>query len=355
MEKRCYYEVLGVERDADVTIIKKSYRRIALECHPDRCPDDADAEARFKEAAEAYEVLSNREKRAIYDRYGHAGLQGGGFSPGFSSIEDIFSNFGDIFGDIFGMGDFFGRRGGPRRHRMPQGADYRYDMELKLDEVMSGVEKEITIEEDAACGECGGTGAENGTSPEPCETCGGQGQVVQSQGFFTMATVCPDCRGRGSVIRSACPECGGSGKIPRERKLKVKVPAGVDTGMRLRLQGQGERPPEPAVPGDLYVFFRIEPHAEYERKGDHLLGKLHVNFAEAALGGSTTVEAIDGPVDISVPAGSQPGDIIKIPDRGVPNVDDGRRGDLYIQIILDVPEKLPRKAKKLLNELKPYL
>ena len=355
MEKQCYYEVLGVERSADVSTIKKSYRKIALECHPDRCPDDKEAEARFKEAAEAYEVLSNQEKRSIYDRYGHAGLQGGGFSPGFRSMDDIFSNFGDIFGDIFGMGDFFGRHGGRRRQRVRRGSDFRYDMELSLEEVMTGLEKEITVDDNAVCTECGGTGAEKGSSPETCMTCNGQGQVVQSQGFFSMASTCPTCRGSGTVIKNPCSECNGAGVVPEQRKLKVQVPAGVDTGMRLRLQGQGERLPEPGVPGDLYVFFRIEPHPEYERKGDHLLGKLHINFAEAVLGESATLEVIDGPVEITVPAGSQPGDIIRIAQRGVPNVDDGRRGDLFIQLILDVPHKLPRKAKKILKELRPFL
>lgn len=354
MEKRCYYEVLGVSRNADEITIKKAYRQLALKHHPDRNPGDQQCEALFKEAAEAFEVLSSPEKRAIYDRFGHEGLQGRHMQPGFSGLDDIFSHFGDIFGDLFGFGDMFGGRGRERRRR-PRGSDYRYDLALTLEEVLNGVEREITLDEQGVCPACQGTGAKPGTRPEPCPHCDGAGQVVHSRGFFTMASTCAACRGTGQVIKTPCKECRGQGRVPSQRKVTVQVPAGVATGMRLRLSGQGERLPEPADPGDLYIFLHVKPHPRFERHEDDLATTLEVGFVQAALGAEITLEGLDGPVPVLVPEGSQPGDLLRVQGRGVPNVDGERRGDLLVRIQVTVPKKLTKKAREILDELKPYL
>jgi len=353
MGKRCYYEVLGVSREADLVTIKKSYRRVALDCHPDRCPGDKTAEERFKEAAEAFDVLSNQEKRAIYDRYGHEGLQGR-MATGFSGIEDIFSHFGDVFGDIFGMGDFFGRRTASRR-RVERGADYRYDLVIPLEEAVSGIEREIELGEEALCEACKGSGMEPGTSAEQCPDCDGSGQSMERKGFFTLATTCYTCRGQGRIVKTPCKKCRGNGRMPAKRTVKVRIPAGVDTGMRLRLQGQGEKMPPPGEPGDLYVFITVEDHERFERHGDDLYTLVDVSFAQAALGTKRDLGAIDGTIALDIPAGTQPGEMLRVPRCGVPHVDGDGRGDLFARIRVAVPKKLSKEARKLIQELEPLL
>lgn len=348
MAKRDYYEVLGVERSASDSDIKKAYRQLALQLHPDRNPDDPEAEERFKEASEAYQVLSDQDKRQIYDRYGHQGLSGRGFE-GFNDIQDVFTNLSDIFGDFFGG---FGM-GGPRRRRNgpSRGGDVRTVVRLGLREAAFGCTKELELRHPTPCEACRGTGAKNGEL-EQCSTCGGVGQVATSRGVFSFATTCPTCGGRGVIPKEVCEVCGGSGEVAAERKVKLTIPAGVDSGQTLRLAGQGQAGRMGGPPGQLYVTVDIEPDERFQRDGFDLVHELHVSFPQAALGAEVEIPTIDDePEKIRVPAGVQPGDTLVVRGLGVPRLDGRGRGDLVALVQVDVPKELSERARTLLEEL----
>lgn len=345
MTKRDYYEILGISRSASPEEIKKAYRQLALRYHPDRNPGDHEAESRFKEAAEAYEVLRDTEKRRIYDQYGHEGLSRTGFHE-FTSFDDIFSSFSDIFGDMFG---FPGRRGGGRR-RPSKGADLRYDASITLEESASGTEIELEIPKTLPCEDCGGTGAETGTSPEKCTTCGGKGQVYRSQGFFTISTICPTCRGAGQVIKKPCKPCKGSGHIVRKKHLKVKIPAGVDTGATMRVPGEGELGELGGPPGDLYVVIAIRPHETFIRQGDDLYLEVSISFVQAALGTILKVPTLDGETDLEIKAGTQPDEIYSLKNKGIKHLRGGGQGSMHVGIKVEIPKKLTREQEELLRK-----
>ncbi|HET7619020.1 MAG TPA: molecular chaperone DnaJ [Vicinamibacterales bacterium] len=352
MSKRDCYEVLGVARDATDQQIKSAYRKLALKYHPDRNPGDHTAEERFKEAAEAYAILADRDKRSLYDRFGHAGVSGAGAGAGAGFDPTIFADFGDIFaglGDVFGFGDLFGgrrRRGGPQR-----GADLRYDLEITFEEAAEGAETTIQIPREETCETCKGTGAAPGTTPETCSHCRGTGQLRFQQGFLTVARPCPTCRGTGKVISKPCQACRGAGRIGRERKITVKIPAGIATGQRLRLYGEGEHGSAGGPPGDLYVVVHVQEHPIFQREGDDLYCELPVTFPVAALGGSIRVPSLNGQEALDIPAGTQPGARFRLRGKGMPNVSGRGRGDLYVIVRIDVPKKLSRDQKQLLEEL----
>ncbi len=347
MTKRDYYEILGVSHQASDREIKQAYRRLAMELHPDRNPDNSEAEERFKQAAEAYDVLSNPEKREIYDRYGHAGLQG---QTGFTGVEDIFSSFGDIFSEFFG-GDIFGGRRRSRPPRPARGADLRYDLRLTFEESMKGTRKELNLTQLRRCQSCDGVGAAPGTQPEACTTCAGHGQVIQRTGFMTLATPCPACNGRGTYIPHPCETCDGTGRAPFERSVTAAVPAGVDTGMRLRLAGEGEHPENGGEPGDLYVFISIEPDEHLEREGNNLLARVSIPFTKAVLGHTVSLQVVDQEVEVVLPPGTQPGDEIVIPGKGVPRVGSDGAGDLLVDVRVELPRKLSKRERELVREL----
>ena len=352
MSKRDYYEVLGVERTASSTELKKAYKKLALQYHPDRNPDNPEAEEQFKEVSEAYSVLSDDEKRQVYDRYGHAGLQGGG---GFGNVEDIFSHFGDIFGDLFGgmggMGGFGGRR---RRRDMPQrGADLRVRLTLSLEEAAFGTRKEVGVSYPAPCTSCQGTGAEGGEL-DTCSNCNGQGQVAYNRGAFMLSSTCPACRGRGRTPKATCGTCQGSGEEQVDRRVKVTIPAGIDEGQSLRLPNQGQPGLRGGPPGHLFVVVDLEPHSVFQREGYHLGYELGLSFPQAALGGEVEIPTLgedDEPAKLSVPAGTQPGDHLVIEGQGVPRLDGRGRGDLVAIVNVEVPKKLSKKARELLAQL----
>ncbi|ADK83831.1 chaperone protein DnaJ [Desulfarculus baarsii DSM 2075] len=344
--KTCYYETLQVSRDADGEEIKKAYRKMAMQYHPDRNPDDPEAEERFKACAEAYEVLRDPEKRRLYDAYGHDGLkQRTGFN-GFGGVEDIFSAFGDIFDGFFGFGGRPSRRGGPQR-----GHDLRYDLELTLEEAARGKEATFTAGREVRCEQCGGLGQAGGKPPRVCPTCGGHGQVMRSQGFFRIATTCPDCRGAGSKIDDPCPACGGRGRVYHEKQLTVKAPAGIEHGQRLRMRGEGEAGLLGGEPGDLYVQIHIPPHKVFEREGAHLFRELEISMFQAALGGMVLVETlVDGPQELKISPGAQHGDVLRLKGMGMPNLRDQRRGDLMVRLITRTPTHLSKRQRELLEE-----
>lgn len=351
MSKRDYYEVLGVSRSASEGELKKAYRKLAMQYHPDRNQGDPEAETRFKEVSEAYQVLSDDEKKQIYDRYGHAGL-GAGQQPGFGTVDDIFSQFGDIFGDFFGVGGPFGRRrpNGPSR-----GADLEVVVDMSLEEAAFGAQQEVRVEHMGPCDACDGTGAEGGRI-KVCPTCGGTGQVAFSRGAFMASTTCPTCRGRGSVPEAVCRKCEGTGEVPVKRTVKVSIPAGIDSGQRLRVPHQGQAGRRGGPPGHLYVAVRVKRHARFERDGFDLGYPLHLSFPQAALGGEVEVPLLtedgsDEQTRLEVPAGVQPGDHLVIRGEGVPNLNGRGRGDLIAVVHIDVPKKLSSKAKKLLLQL----
>jgi molecular chaperone DnaJ len=342
--KRDYYEVLGVERQASSTEIKSAYRKLALQYHPDRNPGNKEAEDKFKEAAEAYEVLRNGEKRRIYDQFGHQGLEGTGFS-GFSGFEDIFSSFGDIFEDFFGFRS--SRRSGTRVQR---GADLRYDLRLDFMEAAFGTETEIELTKLEACKGCQGTGCAPGTQPEPCSACHGTGQVSRSQGFFTVRTACTRCKGTGQQIPSPCEECGGAGKQKIKKKVSVKIPAGVDRGSRLRLPGEGEPGPYGGPSGDLYVFIDVEEHEFFRRENTDVICRVSISFIQAALGDTITVPTLDGEKSLQIPKGTQFGDVFRFPGEGIPSLRNGKRGNQIIQVIIETPTRLTKKQEALLRD-----
>jgi molecular chaperone DnaJ len=347
MPKRDYYEILGVPRDAGGRQIKQAYRRTAMELHPDRNPGNPEAEDRFKEAAEAFDVLSNPEKREIYDRFGHEGLRG---QTGFTGVEDIFSHFGDLFSDFFG-GDLFG---GHRRSRPPRpvrGADLRYDLTISFEESILGTKRKIELTQLRRCEECDGSGSEPGTTPDMCVTCAGHGQVIQRTGFMTLTTTCPACSGRGSVITSPCSRCDGTGRAPYTRTVTATVPPGVDSGMRLRLAGEGEHPESNGEPGDLYIFIDVEPHATLERDGNDLRISVEVPYTRAILGDRLALELVDEQVELDLPPGTQPGDEIRVAGLGVPYVGRSGRGDLVVDVQVRLPQEPEGEELELLERL----
>jgi molecular chaperone DnaJ len=348
LSKRDYYEILGVARDATDQQIKSAYRKLALKYHPDRNPGDKKAEEAFKEAAEAYAVISDAEKRAAYDRFGHAGVGAGagGFDPStFAGFEDIFGNLGDLFG----FGEMFGgrrRRSGPQR-----GADLRYDLEISFEESFTGTETTLQIPREETCETCTGTGAAAGSSPEVCAHCRGTGQQRFQQGFLTVARPCPTCRGTGKIISKPCQACRGAGRIARDRKITAKIPAGIATGQRLRLYGEGEHGSAGGPPGDLYVVVHVQEHKIFQRDGDDLYCELPVPFPVAALGGDVRVPTMVGDEELRIPAGTQAGARFKLRGKGMPNVSGRGHGDLFAIVRVAVPKKLSKEQKHLLEEL----
>ena len=350
MSKPDYYEVLGVDRSAGPQDIKKAYRRLALECHPDRNPDDPQAEERFKMASEAFQVLNDPQKRQVYDRFGHQGLEGRGYE-GFGDINDIFSHFQDIFGEFFGGGGLGGFGGRRRRRDGPQrGADVRTTMRLTLQEAAFGTEKEISVVHPSPCEACQGTGARDGRR-QTCNACGGRGQVAHARGAFVLTTTCAACGGRGMTAAEPCPTCSGRGESQKERTVRVTVPAGVDEGQTLRLAQQGQAGRMGGPSGHLYVTVEVEPDERFTRDGYDLVHELHVSYPQAALGARVEVPTLEGTEEIKIPAGIQPGDTMVVEEAGIPRLDGRGRGDLVAVIQVDVPKKLSRRAKKLLQEL----
>jgi molecular chaperone DnaJ len=349
VSKRDYYEVLGVARDATDQQIKSAYRKLALKHHPDRNPGDKAAEEKFKEAAEAYAVLADGQKRTAYDRYGHAAVTGAAGAQGFDPT--IFADFGDILGglgDVFGFGDLFGgrRRGGPQR-----GSDLRYDLEITFDEAAKGTETTIQVPRLETCGTCHGTGAASGTSPVTCPHCRGTGQVRRQQGFFTIAHTCGQCRGAGRIVQKPCLTCHGATQVQADRKLTVKIPAGIATGQRLRLHGEGEHGMGGGPPGDLYVVIGVQEHPFFRRDGNDLVFEMPVSYPTLALGGEITVPTLDGTDKLKIPEGTAAGSTFRIRSKGMPDVSGRGRGDLYVNIQVDVPKKLNKDQKALLQQL----
>ena len=350
--ERDYYEILGVTRDATADVLKKAYRKMALQFHPDKNPGNPEAEEKFKEAANAYDILSNPEKRARYDRFGHEAFKGGG--AGYQNVDDIFSNFSDIFGDFFGGGFGAGGGGGGRRSRQTgpgRGADLRYRTEMTLEEVVAGMEKEVEFETDASCDTCHGTGAKKGSSASTCGTCGGQGQVIARQGFFQVATTCPTCAGSGQIIKEKCEPCVGKGRVKAKRKIRVTIPAGVDTGTQLRVSNEGEGGYRGGPNGDLYVEIQVRNHERFEREGSHLYSELQVSYLQAVLGTEVDFQGIDGTEAVKVPAGTQPGARLKVPGRGIPMLRSKGRGDLILAVDVTIPVKLSKEEEKLLRQI----
>jgi molecular chaperone DnaJ len=342
MSKRDYYEVLSVERTATDVEIKRAYRTLAVKHHPDKNPGDAESEEKFKEAAEAYSVLSDSQKRASYDRFGHSAGGGAGFDPGFSNIEDIF--------DLFGFGDMFGQRGG-RRTTVQRGADLRYDLEITLEEAATGKEEKLRIPRLETCGECDGKGAEKGTSPENCIACAGSGQTRYQQGFFSVMRTCSNCGGKGQIIRNPCKKCGGAGRIEKEKSLEIKIPAGVETGSRLRVTGEGEAGVNGGPAGDLFVVLHVKEHEMFERQGANLYSAVPITFAQAALGTDIQVKTLDGEEELKIPAGTQTGSIFRIKSQGMPALGGRGKGDLFVAVTLITPKTLTKEQRKLLEQL----
>jgi molecular chaperone DnaJ len=351
--KRDYYEVLSVSRDCDEQTLKSSYRKLAMQFHPDRNPGDRHAEEKFKEAAEAYAVLSDAQKRAAYDRFGHQGVAGAAGAAGFD--ESQFADFGDILGDLFGFGDLFGGGGRGRRSRQQRrGEDIRYDLEISFEDAMKGMSADLQIPRMEACTKCEGTGAESGGLVS-CAACGGRGEILYQQSFLSIRKTCPTCGGRGKVIRQACSQCRGEGFKRAERKLKVNIPAGVDTGTRLRLSGEGNPGPGGAAPGDLYVVIKVAEHSVFERRDNDLHCTLPVNIAQATLGTEVEVETFDGPQTIRIPEGTQAGAHFRLRNLGVPQLNSRARGDLYVHLDVQVPKKLTREQRRLMEQLNELL
>jgi molecular chaperone DnaJ len=340
MSKRDYYEVLGVDRGVSGKDLKKAYRRVAMKFHPDRNPDDAKAEEKFKEANEAYEVLSDEQKRSAYDQYGHAGVdQQGGFGGGGGGAD-----FGDIFGDIFGGG-------GGRRQRGPQrGSDLRYTLQIDLEQAVKGTTAKIKIPTLVSCKPCGGSGAKKGSAPVTCTTCNGAGQVRMQQGFFAVQQTCPTCHGKGKMISDPCNNCHGQGRVEETKTLSVKVPAGVDTGDRIRLSGEGEASPDGGPAGDLYVQMSVRQHPIFERDGKHLYCEVPISFVDAAIGGELEVPTLDGRVKLKIPAETQTGKMFRIRGKGVAPVRGGSAGDLMCKVAIETPVSLTKKQKELLEQ-----
>ena len=344
MAKRDYYEVLGVQRDASEEDVKKAYRKLAMQHHPDRNPDNAKAEERFKEAKEAYEVLCDPDKRATYDRFGHAGVDahagGAGAGAGFGGFADA---FGDIFSEIFG--------GGRARSNVYRGADLRYNLEINLEEAARGTETKIRIPTLQICDVCRGLGAKPGSEPTTCQACGGHGQVRMQQGFFSIAQTCPRCGGTGRVIRDPCASCHGEGRVKRQKTLSVKIPAGVDEGDRIRLSGEGEAGVNGGPPGDLYVVCRVKPHLVFQRQGNDLHCEMPISITTAALGGEIDIPTLDGTAKIRVPAETQSGKAFRLRGKGIKGVRTQVHGDLLCHVVVETPVNLTSRQRELLLEL----
>ncbi|MET0623034.1 MAG: molecular chaperone DnaJ [Pyrinomonadaceae bacterium] len=354
MAKRDYYEILGVSRGANEAEIKTAYRKLAVRFHPDKNPGDAEAEEKFKEAAEAYSVLSDAEQRARYDRFGHAGVAGAAGAQGAWGAQG-FGGIEDILGDLFGFGDVFGGgRGGAaggRRGAAQRGADLRYDFEMTLEEAAAGMTAQLRVPRLEACETCKGSGAAAGTQPEACPGCGGAGQIRYQQGFFSVARTCGQCRGAGRVIRTPCESCKGAGRVEREKQIEVKIPAGVETGSRLRLAGEGEAGAQNGPAGDLYVVIHVKEHETFERQGNNLYASVPVTFAQAALGAETTVPTLEGQEALKIPAGTQTGTVFRLKGHGMPVLGGRGRGDLFVSVTVVTPTTLTREQRKLLEQL----
>jgi len=352
MAKRDYYEILGVLRNASQEEIKRAYRQLALKYHPDRNPGSREAEELFKEAAEAYSVLGDPRKRSTYDHFGLEGLRGEGFT-GFQGFDaSIFEDFEDILGNFFGFGDIFGTRSRRRRSYPQRGRDLALELEVKLEEAAAGVEKEINLNRAEPCPLCGGSRVQPGTRKAACPTCQGRGQLRYQQGFLTISRTCSHCHGAGEVISTPCEECRGSGKIRQKKTLKIRIPAGIDTGNRLRLEGEGEPGEAQSLRGDLYVVIRVAKHHFFEREGNDLLCDIPISFSQAALGSSLEIPCLDGTaVKLSIPSGIQSGEVLKLKGRGIRDIQTHRRGDLYVKILVKTPENLTNEQKELLRRL----
>jgi molecular chaperone DnaJ len=342
MGKRDYYEILGISRSATEAEIKRAYRTMAVKFHPDKNPDDPHAEEKFKECAEAYAVLSDGQKRAAYDRFGHQAAAAGGFDPGFTNFEDIF--------DLFGFGDMFGSRAS-RRSTIHRGADLRYDLEITLEDAATGKDEKLRIPRLETCDACKGSGAEEGTTPENCISCGGSGQTRYQQGFFSVMRTCPNCAGKGQIIRNPCKECRGQGRIEKEKSLEIKIPAGVETGSRLRVTGEGEAGVNGGPPGDLFVVLHVKEHEIFERQGANLYSAVPITFAQAALGAEIKVRTLDGEEELKVPAGTQTGTVFRIKSQGMPALGGRGKGDLFVAVTLITPKTLTKEQRKLLEQL----
>ncbi len=348
--QRDYYEILGVEKGADINTIKRAYRKLAMKYHPDRNKDDDAAAERFREVTEAYEVLSDTDKRARYDQYGHAGVDDqmhdfwarGGFQE-----SQAFRDFGDVFGDVFGDIFGFGGGGGGRTSR---GADLRYQLDMSLEDAANGREVELNIPRHVACETCHGSGARPGTHPVPCRTCGGHGQVQMQQGFFAVRRTCPECQGQGTKIDSPCVECGGVGRVRKTKTLKVRIPPGVYDGAQVRVGGEGEAGMQGAPTGDLYIVIRIQKHAIFERDGADLHCNMPITFPQASLGSEVDAPTLSGRVKIRIPAGTESGKVFRLRGKGVPDIRVNQTGDLYVHVHVAVPRKLSKKQEQLLRE-----
>jgi len=343
--KRDYYEVLGVERTASEREIASAYRRLARKYHPDANPGDAEAVEQFKEASEAYEVLSDGQKRQRYDQFGHAGLEGAGGGAGFSGLDDIFDAFGEMFGDIFGGG----RRARGRAPR--RGADVKCDVTLELSEAAHGTTKTVEFERSKACSTCEGSGSAAGTGKQTCRRCGGQGRVVQQAGILRVQTTCPSCQGTGQVITDPCSDCRGQGYVASRVSLDVTIPPGVDDGMQVRLEREGEPSPTGGPPGDCYCFIHVKEHPLFSRDGDHLILRMPITYTQAALGATIEVPTLDGKEELDVKPGTQSGDVFRLRHRGVVNPRTGSMGDLLVQTFIEVPKKLDKEQEHLLRQL----
>jgi molecular chaperone DnaJ len=346
--KRDYYEILSVTRSASDQEIKSSYRKLAMQYHPDRNPGNHEAEDKFKEAAEAYSILSDAQKRAQYDRFGHAGVAGAAGGAGFDP--SVFSDFSDILGDIFGFGDLFGgaRRGG----RAQRGSDLRYDMELSFEDAVFGTKRTIKFPRHEACAECSGSGGAQGSGASSCPTCNGYGQVRFQQGFFSVTRTCSQCSGTGQIIKNPCKSCRGDGRVVREKTLELKVPPGIDHGDKLRITGEGETGPRGATPGDLYVVLIVKDHDFFERRENHLYCHIPISFPQAALGAEISVPTLEGEDErLHIPAGTQPGTVLRVKGRGVPKRGSSARGDLYVTVNVVVPSKMSKEQKELVGKL----
>jgi len=343
--KRDYYEILGVSREAQPPEIKRAYRKMAMKFHPDRNPGDPEAEERFKEAAEAFEVLRDEQKRQLYDRHGHAGPSQAGFS-GFQGTDEIFSRFGDLFGDLFGQFGFGGGRGGPRR-----GGDIKLAVEVPFLEAVAGVEREISVPRREACDDCEGSGAAEGSRAESCGQCGGTGQVVHRQGFFVVQTTCPRCRGEGSIVKNPCGSCSGTGVVQRESTLKINIPAGVDDGQALRIPGRGQAGEKGGPPGNLYVVVRVQADERFERDEFDIHSEVSISMFQAALGCTVEAPALDGEIEMTLEPGTQPGDVVVRRGKGIPVLGGRGHGDQHIHVKVTVPKKLDEEQIQVLSEL----